>query len=410
MSGLAAWRALVRLLNGNDLTHAAAIAYYALLSLFPFLLLVFSILGWVTADAEDRLAVLTFVFSYFPTQFDFVNTQLIALRETSVRIGVAGGLGLMWASLGVFGAITSAVNEAWGVEKQRSFLKHRLVSFLMLVAGGGVMIVALLLVSAVKVAEASWFGVMLTRFQWLQALRSCHGRLVRHDPPDSGARRCLSLHSECQDPVSRRLGRRNPDRSALAGGVRRFLLVHRVERRPDADPRIDRRGGGISAVGLRVFGHPYVRRGIHSGPFPTAPAASGRSAGGADTSTLTMRRFSLWVMTLCVSAVGCQSIEQSAAKFSLVSVEDEIDIGKETNAQIRKELPELTDAETTAYISAIGERLVRAASGPKYPYTFSVANYREINAFALPGRADLATSRRDPRGDERIAGRGRSRP
>ena len=172
MSGLAAWRALVRLLNGNDLTHAAAIAYYALLSLFPFLLLVFSILGWVTADAEDRLAVLTFVFSYFPTQFDFVNTQLMALRETSVRIGVAGGLGLMWASLGVFGAITSAVNEAWGVEKQRSFLKHRLVSFLMLVAGGGVMIVALLLVSAMKVAEASWFGVMLTRFQWLQALRS----------------------------------------------------------------------------------------------------------------------------------------------------------------------------------------------------------------------------------------------
>ena len=172
MSGLAAWRALVRLLNGNDLTHAAAIAYYALLSLFPFLLLVFSILGWVTADAEDRLAVLTFVFSYFPTQFDFVSTQLMALRDTSVRIGVAGGLGLMWASLGVFGAITSAVNEAWGVEKQRSFLKHRLVSFLMLVAGGGVMIVALLLVSAVKVAEASWFGVMLTRFQWLQALRS----------------------------------------------------------------------------------------------------------------------------------------------------------------------------------------------------------------------------------------------
>ena len=172
MSGLAAWRALVRLLNGNDLTHAAAIAYYALLSLFPFLLLVFSILGWVTADAEDRLAVLTFVFSYFPTQFDFVNTQLMALRETSVRIGVAGGLGLMWASLGVFGAITSAVNEAWGVEKQRSFLKHRLVSFLMLVAGGGVMIVALLLVSAIKFAEASWFGVMLTRFQWLHALRS----------------------------------------------------------------------------------------------------------------------------------------------------------------------------------------------------------------------------------------------
>ena len=171
-SGLAAWRGLVRLVNGNDLTHAASIAYYALLSLFPFLLLVISILGSITADEEDRLAVLTFVFRYFPTQFEFVNTQLDAFRQTRVQVGVAGGLALIWASLGVFGAITNAVNEAWGVEKQRSFLRHRMVSFLMLVAGGGVMIVALLFVGAVEVAGASWFGVMLARFQWLQALQS----------------------------------------------------------------------------------------------------------------------------------------------------------------------------------------------------------------------------------------------
>lgn len=163
---------MVRLVNGNDLTHAASIAYYALLSLFPFLLLVISILGSITADEGDRMAVLTFVFRYFPTQFEFVNTQLDAFRESSVQVGVAGGLALIWGSLGVFGAITSAVNEAWGVEKQRSFWKHRMVSFLMLVAGGGVMIVALLFVSAVEVAQASWFGVMLARFQWLQSLQT----------------------------------------------------------------------------------------------------------------------------------------------------------------------------------------------------------------------------------------------
>jgi membrane protein len=171
-SGLAAWRALVRLVNTNDLTHAAAIAYYALLSLFPFLLLVISMFGSITADEGDRLAVLGFVFRYFPTQFDFVNTQLDAFRQTRVQVGVAGALALIWASLGVFGAVTSAVNDAWGVEKQRSFLKHRMVSFLMLVAGGGVMIVGLLLVGAVEVAQASWFGVMLTRFRWLQALQT----------------------------------------------------------------------------------------------------------------------------------------------------------------------------------------------------------------------------------------------
>ena len=171
-SGLAAWRGLVRLVTGNDLTHAASIAYYALLSLFPFLLLLISLLGSITADEEDRLAVLTFVFFYFPTQFEFVNAQLEAFRQSSVPIGIGGALALIWASLGVFGAITSAINEAWGVEKQRSFWKHRMVSFLMLVASGGVVIVALLLVSAVEVAGASWFGIMLAQFEWLEALQT----------------------------------------------------------------------------------------------------------------------------------------------------------------------------------------------------------------------------------------------
>jgi membrane protein len=112
------------------------------------------------------------VFRYFPTQFDFVSTQLEAFTATRVRVGVGGALALIWASLGVFGAITSAVNEAWGVEKQRSFLKHRMVSFLMLVAAGGVMILALLAVSAIQIAQASWFGIVLSRFQWLMALQT----------------------------------------------------------------------------------------------------------------------------------------------------------------------------------------------------------------------------------------------
>jgi membrane protein len=172
LSGLAAWRGLVELLNGNDLTHSASIAYYALLSLFPFLLLVISLFSAVTADTSDRDAVLVFVFRYFPTQLDFVTGQLDALAAQRLQLGVVGSLALIWGSLGVFGAVTSAVNEAWGVEKQRSFWKHRLVSFLMLVAAGGVMTLALALVSAIQMAHASWFGDMLATYSWLTNLQT----------------------------------------------------------------------------------------------------------------------------------------------------------------------------------------------------------------------------------------------
>ena len=172
LSGLAAWRGIVELINSNDLTHAASIAYYALLSLFPFLRLVISMLGAVTADDADRVSVLSFVFRYFPTQLDFVTGQLDALRAARLQLGVAGSLALIWGSLGVFGAVTSAVNEAWGVEKQRSFWKHRLVSFLMLVAAGGVMMLALLLVSLIQMAQATWFGAMLASYTWLTTLQT----------------------------------------------------------------------------------------------------------------------------------------------------------------------------------------------------------------------------------------------
>ena len=71
--------------------------------------------------------------------------------------------------------------------------------------------------------------------------------------------------------------------------------------------------------------------------------------------------------------------------ITLISVEDEIAIGRQSNADTRKKIAELQDQEVRAYVRSIGARLAKAAPGPRYPYSFTVANYREINAFALPG-------------------------
>ena len=50
-------------------------------------------LGSVTADDDDRDAVLDFVLRYFPAQFDFITTQLDAFRDTALTFGVAGTIG-----------------------------------------------------------------------------------------------------------------------------------------------------------------------------------------------------------------------------------------------------------------------------------------------------------------------------
>jgi beta-barrel assembly-enhancing protease len=75
----------------------------------------------------------------------------------------------------------------------------------------------------------------------------------------------------------------------------------------------------------------------------------------------------------------------TAAQFSLVSVEQEIEMGREVNAQVRHEMPQLRDAEVASYVGALGRRLAAHAPGPKYPYSVAVVDLREINAFALPG-------------------------
>jgi beta-barrel assembly-enhancing protease len=74
-----------------------------------------------------------------------------------------------------------------------------------------------------------------------------------------------------------------------------------------------------------------------------------------------------------------------AQGLSLISVKDEIAMGREAQQQVRKTVPVLTDSEVTAYVARLGKTLATRAAGPRYPYSFSVANNRDLNAFALPG-------------------------
>lgn len=169
---LAIWRGITGFYTSDNLTFAASIAYYSLLSLFPFFLLAFSVVAAVTSTDTDRAAVMNFVLRYFPQKFNFVEDQLNALQQARIRLGVAGSILMTWAAMGVFGAITSAVNHAWGVEKQPSFFKHKLISFVMLLLAGVLLVLGLILVSAVNVIEARWFSSVVATTPVLLELQS----------------------------------------------------------------------------------------------------------------------------------------------------------------------------------------------------------------------------------------------
>lgn len=71
--------------------------------------------------------------------------------------------------------------------------------------------------------------------------------------------------------------------------------------------------------------------------------------------------------------------------ITLISVAQEVEFGRQASVEVSRVTPALRDADVEAYVRGLGRHLVAYADGPKYPYSFHMADYREINAFALPG-------------------------
>ena len=175
----AAWRGIGEFYSSNNLTFASSIAYYSLLSIFPFMLLIFSLLSRMAvgqAGSEQTVSVL--VERALPRNFDFLSTQIVALSRTPIELTVAGTLLTLWASMGVFGAITSAVNHAWGVERQYNFFKHKLVAFLMLLIAGLVFAGAVFVMTAARASQETWFHPAYDWFPWLNNVTAFASRNV----------------------------------------------------------------------------------------------------------------------------------------------------------------------------------------------------------------------------------------
>ena len=68
------------------------------------------------------------------------------------------------------------------------------------------------------------------------------------------------------------------------------------------------------------------------------------------------------------------------AAFALISVEEEIAIRRQAQQQVGKDVAVLSDRAVAVYVASIGKSIASRAGGPRYPYNFSIANYKEINA------------------------------
>lgn len=106
---------------------SAQLAYFFLLSLFPFLLFIVTLLGYFPLDDRMIIEVLA---EYLPVDV----VQMIDQNLTQIINNRSGGLlsisilGTLWSASNGFNAITRSFNKAYGVEASRNFLLGRLIA------------------------------------------------------------------------------------------------------------------------------------------------------------------------------------------------------------------------------------------------------------------------------------------
>jgi beta-barrel assembly-enhancing protease len=73
--------------------------------------------------------------------------------------------------------------------------------------------------------------------------------------------------------------------------------------------------------------------------------------------------------------------------FNLYSKQQDIELGKQAAAQVRERYPQAQNHDLQAYIKTVGERLAKTPTAARsgFPFSFTLLNYKEVNAFALPG-------------------------
>ena len=97
-----------------------------------------------------------------------------------------------------------------------------------------------------------------------------------------------------------------------------------------------------------------------------------------------MKKTMILLGLLALSSVaGAQT--QVKPGFNLFSVQQDIEIGKQSAVEAERQLPLLRDSSVEDYVDDLVERLGSAAPGHKFPYQGKVVNASDINAFALPG-------------------------
>ncbi|NPV75646.1 MAG: YihY/virulence factor BrkB family protein [Anaerolineae bacterium] len=154
-----AWRNILAILRETFFTFrearapeaAASIAYYALFSFFPLILLLVVGGSFFLQRAIVQEQLVAWIGEIIPGSVDLINQNIQRVLNLRSTFGFIAIISLLWSSSGVFNTIALNINRAWPDAPRRSYVSNRAMALVM--AGGliGISFIALVMKTLVRV-------------------------------------------------------------------------------------------------------------------------------------------------------------------------------------------------------------------------------------------------------------------
>lgn len=129
--------------------YAFSIAANVLLSFYPFLIVMVSICRYILHWPEAEGAILLALNDAFPGELGgFVQRNLLATVGSRGPLQIGSIVLLFFTANGVFEPLEVALNRAWGVAQNRSFVKNQVVSLGLIFLCGALVLFSAILTGA----------------------------------------------------------------------------------------------------------------------------------------------------------------------------------------------------------------------------------------------------------------------
>jgi len=136
-------------------TYAFSVAAQAILSLFPFIVLMLTLSQKVFHSTKMADVVGEMMTNFLPSNQDFVMRNMRVLAFAHTKTKVVSLVMLFITTTGVFLPLEVALNSVWGVRKNRSYLLNQIVS-LGLAVGVGVLAMSSVVLSTGQRTVLGW--------------------------------------------------------------------------------------------------------------------------------------------------------------------------------------------------------------------------------------------------------------